>query len=253
VPLAQVARFERREGPAQVSRENAMRRVVVESNVRGRDLGGFVRDVRARLDPLFATLPPGYRVEYGGQFENQQRAMARLAVVLPVVLALIVLLMVAALGSLRDSLLVLLALPFALAGGVVPAVALGMHLSVSAAVAFIVLLGIAVQNGVVLVATIRQLQAGGKGVEVAVLEGCDRRFKPLFMTALTSFIGHVPMVFATGPGADIQKPLAVIVMGGIVTSTVLTLLVLPALYALAAGTASLLTAPTTGWSRSSPG
>ncbi len=235
VPLAQVARFERREGPAQLSREGAMRRVVVEANVRGRDLGGFVHDVRERLLPLFATLPPGYRVEYGGQFENQQRAMARLTIVLPVVLALIVLLMVAALGSLRDSLLVLLALPFALAGGVVPAVALGMHLSVSAAVAFIVLLGIAVQNGVVLVATIRQLRAGGEGVEVAVLEGCDRRFKPLFMTALTSFIGHVPMVFATGPGADIQKPLAVIVMGGIVTSTILTLLVLPALYGLAAG------------------
>jgi cobalt-zinc-cadmium resistance protein CzcA len=232
VPLAQVARFERREGPAQVSRENAMRRVVVEANVRGRDLGGFVEEVRVRLAPLVSALPPGYHVEYGGQFENQQRAMARLAVVVPIALALIVLLMFAALGSLRDALLVLLALPFALAGGVIPAVALGMHLSVSAAVAFIVLLGIAVQNGVVLIAYVRQLRARGRGVEAAVIEGCDRRFKPLFMTALTSFIGHLPMVFATGPGADIQKPLAVIVMGGIVTSTVLTLLVLPALYEL---------------------
>ena len=136
-----------------------------------------------------------------------------------------------ALGSFLDSLLVLLNLPFALVGGVLAVVAFGMPISVSAAVAFIVLLGIAVQNGVVLVAFFGQLRAGGLGVAEAVHRGCDLRFRPLVMTALTSFIGHLPMLYATGSGADIQKPLAVVVIGGLVTSTALTLLVLPALYA----------------------
>jgi cobalt-zinc-cadmium resistance protein CzcA len=156
--------------------------------------------------------------------------MRQLSIVVPIALLLIMILLHLALGSFRHAFLVLLNLPFALVGGVVAVVAFGMPLSVSAAVAFIVLLGVAVQNGVVLVAFFRQLRESGAGVEETVTRGCDLRFRPLLMTALTSFIGHVPMLFATGSGADIQKPLAVVVMGGLITSTLLTLVVLPVLY-----------------------
>ncbi len=230
VPLAQIGRIVQADGPAQVSRENGMRRVVVEANVRGRDLGGFVSEVQDRLGDLESSLPPGYFIRYGGQFENQQRAMRQLAIVVPIVLLLIAFLLYSALGSIRNSTLVILNLPFALVGGLIAAVAFGMHLSVSAAVAFIVLLGIAVQNGVVLLAFFRQLKERGCGARETVIEGCRLRFKPLFMTALVSFIGHLPMLYATGSGADIQKPLAVVVMGGLVTSTLLTLIVLPVVY-----------------------
>ncbi len=232
VPLGEIATIRPIEGAAQISREKGMRRVVVESNVRGRDLGGFVADVQAGIQPLVEGLPPGTWVEFGGQFEQQQRAMRQLAIVVPIALSLIFVLLYSALGSVKNALLVVLNLPFALVGGVVAAVAFRMHLSVSAAVAFIVLLGIAVQNGVVLVAFFRQLRDKGRSVAETVREGCDLRFRPLFMTALVSFLGHVPMLWATGSGADIQKPLAVVVMGGIVTSTLLTLVVLPVLYSL---------------------
>lgn len=232
VPLAQIAEFKIVEAPAQVSRENGMRRVVAEANIRGRDLGGFVSEVQTRLSPLVKELPSGYYVEYGGQFENQQRAMRQLAIVVPVALLLIMVLLYMALGSIWNSLLVLLNLPFALVGGVIAVVAFRMPVSVSAAVAFIVLLGIAVQNGVVLVAFFAQLREQGESVADTVTKGCDLRFRPLLMTALTSFIGHLPMLYATGSGADIQKPLAVVVMGGLITSTLLTLIVLPTIYSL---------------------
>jgi len=232
VPLSQIAEFQVVEAPAQVSRENGHRRVVAEANIRGRDLGGFVAEVQARLAPLVKDLPPGYWVDYGGQFENQQRAMRQLAVVVPIALVLILVLLYLALGSIGSSLLVLLNLPFALVGGVIAVVLFRMPVSVSAAVAFIVLLGIAVQNGVVLVAFFRQLRQQGETVDETVIKGCSSRFRPLLMTALTSFIGHLPMLYATGSGADIQKPLAVVVMGGLITSTLLTLIVLPTLYAL---------------------
>jgi cobalt-zinc-cadmium resistance protein CzcA len=179
---------------------------------------------------LEKELPSGYFLEYGGQFENQQRAMRRLAIVVPIALLLIMLLLYLALGSIRDSLLVVLVLPFALVGGVIDIWLFGINLSVSAAVAFIVLLGIAVQNGVVLVTFFRQLREEGKGVDETVRTGCSLRFRPLLMTALTSFIGQLPLLYATGSGADIQKPLAVVVMGGLVTSTLLTLIVLPTIY-----------------------
>ncbi len=230
VQLGQIAAVKLVEGPTQVSREKGMRRVVVEANVRGRDLGRFAAEAKAALAPLEAGLPPGTFLEFGGQFENQRRAMRQLAVVVPMVILLHVFLLYSALGSARNAFIVLLNLPFSLVGGVVGAVAFRMPLSVSAAVAFIVLLGIAVQNGVVLVAFFRQLRERGLSPREAVLQGCRVRLKPLVMTALTSFIGHLPMIYATGSGADIQKPLAVIVMGGIVTSTFLTLLVLPVLY-----------------------
>jgi cobalt-zinc-cadmium resistance protein CzcA len=230
VPLLKIASIATVEGPAQISREKGMRRVAAEVNIRGRDLGSFVAEARGKLSGLEAGLPPGYFLEYGGQFENQQRAMRRLSVVVPLALALIFALLYMALGSLRDALLVICILPFALAGGVLAIVAIGMPLSVSAAVAFIVLLGIAVQNGVVLISFFRQLRAEGRSVDETIREGCALRFRPLSMTALCSFIGLVPMLFATGSGADIQKPLAVVVMGGLVTSTVLTLIVLPTIY-----------------------
>ena len=232
VQLAQLAKFTTIEAPAQISRENGMRRVVAEVNIRGRDLGGFVSEVQGKLAPLVKGLPSGYYVEYGGQFENQQRAMRQLAIVVPMALLLIMVLLYMALGSVWHALLVLLNLPFALIGGVIAVVAFKMPLSVSAAVAFIVLLGIAVQNGVVLIAFFRQLREAGESVIDTVTKGCNLRFRPLFMTALTSFIGHLPMLYATGSGADIQKPLAVVVMGGLITSTLLTLIVLPTLYAL---------------------
>ncbi|MBI5444985.1 MAG: efflux RND transporter permease subunit [Deltaproteobacteria bacterium] len=230
VPLGRLARISTVEGPAQVSRENGMRRVAAEVNIRGRDLGSFVAEAKERLALVERGLPSGYFLEYGGQFENQQRAMRRLSIVVPAALALILALLYMALGSFRDSLLVILNLPFALVGGVLAIWAYRMPLSVSAAVAFICLLGIAVQNGVVLVAFFRQLRAEGKSVAETVSTGCNLRFRPLLMTALTSFIGHLPMLYATGSGADIQKPLAVVVMGGLITSTLLTLVVVPTVY-----------------------
>ncbi|NTV12680.1 MAG: efflux RND transporter permease subunit [Desulfobulbaceae bacterium] len=230
VPLSQIATIATVEGPAQISREKGMRRVAAEVNIRGRDLGSFVAEAQSRLAGLEASLPPGYFLEYGGQFENQQRAMQRLAIVVPLALLLVFILLYMALGSFRDSLLVILNLPFALGGGALAIAVIGMPLSVSAAVAFIVLMGIAVQNGVVLIAFFRQLRAEGRSVEETISSGCDLRFRPLIMTALCSFIGHVPMLYATGSGADIQKPLAVVVMGGLITSTILTLIVLPTIY-----------------------
>jgi cobalt-zinc-cadmium resistance protein CzcA len=230
VPLSRVAKISTVEGPAQISREKSMRRVAAEANIRGRDLGGFVAEVKKSLAQIESELPPGYFLEFGGQFENQQRAMQRLSIVVPIALLLILLFLYLALGSLRDSLLVVLNLPFALVGGIIAVWVFRMNLSVSSAVAFIVLLGIAVQNGVVLVAFFRQLRAEGKSVDETVTTGCNLRFRPLLMTALVSFIGHFPMLYATGSGADIQKPLAVVVMGGLITSTLLTLIVLPTLY-----------------------
>jgi cobalt-zinc-cadmium resistance protein CzcA len=203
--------------------------------VRGRDLGGFVSDAQDRIAPLVKELQSGYFVEYGGQFENQQRAMRQLAIVLPVAFLLILTLLFMALGSVKNSLLVLLVLPFAVVGGIVAVVAARLPLSVSAAVAFVVLLGIAVQNGVVLLSFFGQLRQRGASVAETITRGCDLRFKPLLMTALTAFIGQLPMLYATGSGADVQKPLAVVVMGGLVTSTLLTLIVLPTIYGLVHG------------------
>ncbi|MBF0500822.1 MAG: efflux RND transporter permease subunit [Candidatus Riflebacteria bacterium] len=227
ISLGQIVKVRRVSSPAEITRERGMRRAVVETNVRGRDLGGFVTEARQKLESVTAELPSGYFVEYGGQFENQERAMARLTLVVPVVLGLILVLLVMTLGTLRDALLVVLNLPFAVIGGIVAVRIFKLSLSVSAAVAFIVLLGIAVQNGVLLVAFFRDGLHRGLSVNAAVRSACRTRFRPLMMTALTSFIGHLPMLYATGSGAEIQKPLAVVVMGGLITSTMLTLLVLP--------------------------
>lgn len=235
IPLSSLAKFDVVEAPAQISRENGMRRVVTEVNIRGKDLGGFVGELQEKLAPMVKSLPAGYFVEYGGQFENHQRAMRQLSIVVPVAFLMIMILLYMALGSIWNAMLVLLNLPFSLMGGIIAVVIFGMPVSVSAAVAFIVLLGIAVQNGVVLVAFFRQLRESGQSPMETVINGCNMRFRPLLMTALTSFIGHLPMLYASGSGADIQKPLAVVVMGGLITSTLLTLIVLPTIYVMFSG------------------
>jgi heavy metal efflux system protein len=230
VPLGRLAEISLVEGPAQISHEKGLRRVAAEVNIRERDLGGFVAEAKRTLAALEKELPPGYFLEYGGQFENQQRAMRRFAVVVPIALLIILFLLYLALGSVRDSLLVVLNLPFALVGGILAVRLFDIPLSVSASVAFIILLGIAVQNGVVLVSFFRQLRRDGMGPDETVRIGCTLRFRPLLMTALCAFIGQLPILYATGSGADIQRPLAVVVMGGLITSTLLTLIVLPTLY-----------------------
>ncbi len=230
VPLGRVARVERVEGPAQISREGNMRRVVVEANVRGRDLGGFVAEAGRRLSGIAAALPTGSWIEYGGTFENQQRAMARLAVVVPVSVLLILLMLLSALRSVRTAGLVLVNLPFALVGGVLSMLLGGVTLNVPSTVGFIALFGVAVQNGTVLVTFVDQLRLAGRPRREAVVEACRIRFRALLMTAATTVLGILPMVYAVGPGAEVQRPLAVVVIGGLVTATALTLFVLPSLY-----------------------
>ncbi|MEI6653790.1 MAG: CusA/CzcA family heavy metal efflux RND transporter [Verrucomicrobiota bacterium] len=230
VPLAQLAKIQESEGPAQISREKGMRRVVVECNIRGRDMGGFVKEVQRSLRPLAKTLPTGYFIEYGGQFENQQRAMQRLGIVVPVSITLIFIMLFSGLGTVRSAMMVFANLPFALVGGILAMVLLHINLSVSAAIGFIALFGTAVGNGVVLVAFFNQLRQEGLTTAEAVRKGCDLRFRPLLMTALAMLLGLVPMLFATGSGSEIQRPLAAVVLGGLVSSMFLTLVVLPAIY-----------------------
>ena len=229
VPLATVARIERVDGPVKVDRENAQRYVVVQSGVRDRDLVGFVDDAR-RAVARDVQLPPGYRMTWGGQFENQQRAAARLAVVVPVALILIFFLLFSTFGSVRQALLVLANIPFAMIGGVFGLLVTGQYLSVPASVGFIALLGIAVLNGVVMVSHFNQLLARGLAVGQAVVEGAKRRLRPVLMTASIAAFGLVPMLFASGPGSEVQRPLAIVVIGGLITSTALTLVLLPILF-----------------------
>lgn len=230
VPLGALAQIREIEAPAQISREKGMRRVVIECNIRGRDMGSFVRAAQEELSPILAELPPGYFVEYGGQFENQQRAMQRLLVVVPVSIALIFLMLFTAFSSLRDALLIFANLPFVLVGGVLSLWAFDINLSVSAAVGFIALFGTAVENGILLVSFFNQLRQEGLSPMDAVLQGCALRLRPLLMTALTTLLGLLPMLYATGSGSEIQRPLATVVMGGLVTSLILTLILLPVLY-----------------------
>jgi cobalt-zinc-cadmium resistance protein CzcA len=229
VPLSQVANITRVDGPVKVDRENASRYSVVQANVTGRDLVGFVTDARAAV-AREVNLPAGYRLVWGGQFENQQRAAARLATVVPVALLLIFLVLFMTFGSAKQSLLILANIPFALVGGVLALWLTGEYLSVPASVGFIALLGIAVLNGLVLVAYFNQLSATGMPMEEVVSEGAKRRLRPVLMTAAITALGLVPMLFATGPGSEIQRPLAIVVIGGLVTSTLLTLLLLPVLF-----------------------
>jgi cobalt-zinc-cadmium resistance protein CzcA len=232
VPLGQLAEIREVEAPAQISRENGMRRVVVECNIRGRDMGSFVGEVREAIGPIVQGLPSGYFVDFGGQFENQQRAMQRLAIVVPVSILLIFLMLFSAFDSARSALLVLLNLPFALVGGILAIFLANINLSVSSVVGFIALFGIAVENGTVLVAFFNQLRDQGMDAVEAVKRGCELRFRPLLMTALTTLLGLTPLLYASGSGSEIQRPLAVVVLGGLVSSMLLTLIVLPVLYSI---------------------
>jgi cobalt-zinc-cadmium resistance protein CzcA len=230
IPLRQVASFEFSEGPNQVSRENGKRRVVVTANARGRDIGSLVEEAQDKIAAR-VTLPPGYWLAWGGQFENLQAARQRLLIVVPLCFALIYLLLLSALGSARDALLVFTAVPLALTGGVAALWLRDMPFSVSAAVGFIALSGVAVLNGLVMLTFIRQLFQHGASKHEAIMHGALTRLRPVAMTALVASLGFVPMAIATGTGAEVQKPLATVVIGGLISATLLTLLVLPALYA----------------------
>lgn len=230
VTLSQVARLRTVEAPEVIDHEGAQRYVVVKSNVRGRDLGSFVADVR-RVVAEQVPLPAGYFITYGGQFENQERATRRLALIVPLVLLLIAGLLYMSFGTLRHALLVMLNVPFALVGGVAALWLRGLNLNLSASVGFIALFGVAVLNGVVLITYINQLRAAGHALGDAVREGAAVRFRPVLMTALVASVGFIPMAISTGAGAEVQRPLATVVIGGLLSSTVLTLLVLPTVYA----------------------
>jgi cobalt-zinc-cadmium resistance protein CzcA len=229
VPLSAVAKISLVDGPAQISREGGKRRVVVGANVEGRDLAGFVAEAQARIDRE-VKLPEGYYLVYGGQFENMERAMSTLAVIVPLTIAAIFFLLFVLFKSVRLAGLIILVLPFASIGGLVGLFVTGEYVSVPASVGFIALWGIAVLNGVVLVSYIRRLREDGMEVADAVREGCIARFRPVMMTATVALLGLVPFLFATGPGSEVQRPLAIVVIGGLISSTLLTLVVLPTLY-----------------------
>ena len=229
VPLSAVARIDLLDSPPTISRESGQRRVVVGANVTGRDLGGFVQEVQSRVSREL-KLPEGYFLSWGGQFENMQRAMDTLMVIVPLTVVAIYFLLFMLFNSLRLASLIILVLPLASIGGVVGLFVTGEYLSVPASVGFIALWGIAVLNGVVLVSCIRKLREEGLEVAAAVREGCVQRFRPVMMTATVALLGLVPFLFAQGPGSEVQRPLAVVVIGGLITSTLLTLVVVPVLY-----------------------
>jgi cobalt-zinc-cadmium resistance protein CzcA len=238
VPLEALARFEMVSGPNQISRENGKRRVVVTANVQGRDLGSFVEEARARIGKE-VQLEPGTWIAWGGQFENLLSATRRLRIVVPLTLVIIFALLYSSLGTARNALLVFSGIPLALTGGVLALFLRGIPLSISAGIGFIALSGVAVLNGLVMVTSIEALRGEGRDLDAAIREGSLTRLRPVLMTALVASLGFVPMALAVGTGAEVQKPLATVVIGGILSSTALTLLVLPALYRMAHGRARL--------------
>ena len=229
VPLSQLADVTVEQGPVQISRDNAQRRMAIELNVQGRDIGSFVTDAQKQIKEK-VQLPSGYYIEWGGQFENQKQAMRRLSIITPIIISVILLLLFIAFNSLGLAALVIITLPFALIGGIAALHLTGLYLSVPASVGFIVLFGVAVLNGVVLVSCILQLRASGMDTNEAVFTACKYRLRPILMTASITIFSLIPMILATGPGSEVQKPLAVIVVGGLITSTLATLLVLPTIY-----------------------
>ena len=230
VPLGELATFKISDGPNQISRENGKRRVVITANVRDRDIASVVSEARAQIETS-VTLPPGYWMSWGGQFENLAAARQKLSIVVPACFVLIFLLLMGALGTARDALIVFSAIPLALTGGVVALWLRGMPFSVSAAVGFIALSGVAVLNGLVMLTYIKQLIAQGRDKMDAIFSGALTRLRPVAMTALVASLGFVPMALATGTGAEVQRPIATVVIGGLISATLLTLFVLPALYA----------------------
>jgi cobalt-zinc-cadmium resistance protein CzcA len=228
--VSDMATLTKIEGPVRINHENGQRYALVQAFVSGRDLVGYVDDAKAAVAAKI-RLPPGYTMIWGGQFENQQRASARLLLVIPAALLLILCVLYVTLRSLRASLLILVNIPFAMVGGIISLWVSGQYLSVPASVGFIALLGIAVLNGLVMVAYFLQLRGEGRSMMEAVKIGAERRLRPVLMTATITAFGLVPLLFATGPGSEIQRPLAIVVIGGLVTSTLLTLVLLPILYA----------------------
>jgi len=229
IPLKNIAGIRVVEGPSSIDREEGQRRIVIEANVEGRDIGGFVKEGQ-KLIAEKVKLPVGYHVAWGGQFENQERAMKRLALIVPLSIALIFFLLFTSFGTARYAIMILMNLPFALIGGLVGLWVTGQYLSVPASVGFIVLIGVAVLNGLVLVSYINKLREDGLSIDEAITMGCERRLRPVLMTAMVSILGLTPMLFASGPGSEVQKPLAIVVIGGLITSTMLTLIVLPTIY-----------------------
>jgi heavy metal efflux system protein len=229
IPLKQLAEITTTRGTVMVNREDGQRRTAVLANVRGRDLGSFVEEAQAKVNAVI-KLPKGYRIVWGGQFENQQRAMARLALVVPVVLLLIFILLFASFNSLKNAGLIMLNVPFAIIGGIVALFLSHQPISVPAIIGFIALFGVAVQNGVIMVSYMMQLEKQGVTTEEAVISGVNVRLRPVLMTALVAMVGFLPLVFSHGTGAEVQRPLATVVLGGLLTSTILTLIVLPTLY-----------------------
>ena len=229
IPLGQLAKVDVIEGPAQISRESAQRRIVIQCNVTGRDLGGFVQEAQRKIDAA-VKLPPGYIMTWGGQFENQQRAMKRFSIVVPITIAAIFLMLFSSFNSLKQAVLIILNIPFAMIGGIVALVVGHFNLSVSASVGFIALFGVAVLNGVVMVSYFNELRREGMTVDLAVIQGSVLRLRPVLITASVAALGLIPMLFANGPGSEIQKPLAAVVIGGLISSTLLTLFILPTLY-----------------------
>ena len=229
VSLSEVASVKVVEGPELINHENGERMVIVQSNVRGRDLGGFAAEVRREVGRQ-VTLPEGYFVAYSGQFENQQRAMRRLSLIVPAVLLVIIGFLYASFGNARQAILVMLNVPFALVGGVAALWLRGLNLNLSASIGFIALFGVAVLNGVVLLVYINQLRQAGRSISDAVRTGAEVRLRPVLMTALVASFGFIPMALSTSQGSEVQRPLATVVIGGLVTSTMLTLVVLPVLY-----------------------
>jgi heavy metal efflux system protein len=217
------------EGPAQISRENIHRRIAVESNVRGRDLASFVSAAQTGIQDR-VKLPAGYWIEWGGQFENLERATKRLAIVVPLALFLIFVLLYSTFNSARIAALIYMNVPLAATGGIVALFLRGMPFSISAGVGFIALFGVAVLNGVVLISYVNQMRKEGLDARQAAFQGAMVRLRPVLMTALVASLGFVPMALATSAGAEVQRPLATVVIGGLITSTLLTLLVLPAIY-----------------------
>ena len=232
VPLASVADIRTIQGPEAVNHEGGQRRLVVQTNVRGRDVGSFVAEAQQRMASA-VKMPAGYFVEWGGQFENQERATRRLMVVIPASLAIIFLLLFLTFGKVRQAALVILNVPFALVGGIAALWIRGLNLNLSASVGFIALFGVAVLNGIVMIAAINRLREEGHlELRASILRGAATRLKPVMMTALVAALGFVPMALSHGAGAEVQRPLASVVIGGITTSTLLTLIVLPTLYEL---------------------
>lgn len=229
VPLKDIATIKLLDGPSQVSREGGKRRIVVGANIMGRDIGGYVAEAQQKINAQI-KFPPGYYLVWGGQFENMQRAMARLMIIVPITIAAIFFLLFVLFNSLRYAALIITVLPFASIGGVIALFLTGEYLSVPASVGFIALWGIAVLNGVVLVSYIRTLREEGLPQEEAITQGCTQRFRPVLMTATVAMLGLIPFLFATGPGSEVQRPLAIVVIGGLITSTLLTLVVVPTLY-----------------------